>query len=396
MSMSPESSIQRAVLIILDGVGVGALPDAAAYGDEGANTLAHLAEAAGGLSLPNLERLGLGDILEVKGVGRCGHPRASFGKMGERSAGKDSTSGHWEISGIILAKPFPVYPQGFPREVIGAFEKAIGRQTLGNYPASGTEIIEQLGMKHLETGFPIVYTSQDSVFQIACHEKAAPVATLYQWCETARKMLVGDHTVARVIARPFAGEAGKFVRTPERRDYSVPPPEGTLLDFLKEARCSVIGIGKIEDLFAGRGLTEAVHTRDNQEGMKETLAAMGRAGHGLVFTNLVDFDTSWGHRNDVKGFARGLEAFDTWLPCCLEKLGKGDLLVITADHGNDPTTPSTDHSREHVPLLVCGRKAGVDLGTRASFADLGQTLAEGFGMDPLRNGTSFWKEIRDD
>ncbi len=394
--MSPESSIQRAVLIILDGVGVGALPDAAAYGDEGANTLAHLAEAAGGLSLPNLERLGLGNILEVRGVGWCGHPRASFGKMAERSAGKDSTSGHWEICGTILAKPFPVYPRGFPREVIGAFEKAIGRRTLGNYPASGTEIIEQLGVKHLETGFPIVYTSQDSVFQVACHEQAAPLATLYQWCETARRMLVGDHAVARVIARPFAGEAGQFVRTPERRDYSVPPPEGTLLDVLREARCSVISIGKIEDLFAGRGLSEAVHTRDNREGMKETLAAMGRVGHGLVFTNLVDFDTSWGHRNDVKGFARGLEAFDAWLPGCLEKLGQGDLLVITADHGNDPTTPSTDHSREHVPLLVCGRKAGIDLGTRASFADLGQTLAEGFGVDPLRDGTSFWKEIQDD
>jgi len=381
------------LLIVLDGVGVGALPDAAQYGDEGSNTLAHLAEAAGGLALPNLERLGLGNILEVKGVNRSRSPQASFGRMAERSAGKDSTSGHWEICGIILDKPFPVYPQGFPQEVIQAFEKAIGRRSLGNYPASGTEIIEQLGGKHLETGFPIVYTSQDSVFQIACHEKVAPVTTLYQWCEAARSLLTGEHAVARVIARPFVGQPGRLVRTSERRDYSLPPPGKTLLDFVKDSGLPVVGIGKIGDLFVNQGLTETVHTRDNQDGMSKTLEALGRVERGFIFTNLVDFDTSWGHRNDVKGFARGLEAFDAWLPSGLEKLEKEDLLIITADHGNDPTTSSTDHSREYVPLLVYGGAPGEDLGIRGSFADVGQTLAEGFSLALLKHGTSFWKEL---
>jgi phosphopentomutase len=393
--MSTESGIQRAVLIVLDGLGVGALPDAGAYGDEGSDTLGHLAQAVGGLSLPNLKRLGLGNIVNVRGVAPSASPQACFGKMAERSLGKDSTSGHWEICGIILETPFPTYPHGFPAEVIKAFEKAIGRKTLGNYPASGTEIIEQLGREHLQTGYPIVYTSQDSVFQVACHERVAPVATLYKWCQAARKIMTGDHAVARVIARPFKGEPGRFVRTSERRDFSIPPPEKSLLDSMKASGLPVVGIGKIEDLFTGHGLTEAFHTKDNQDGMAKTLEALSRVEKGLIFTNLVDFDSSWGHRNDATGFARGLAAFDSWLPGCLEKLGASDLLAITADHGNDPTTPSTDHSREYVPLLVYGRAAGKDLGIRQSFSDLGQTLTEGFGLAPLKNGTSFWKEIQD-
>ncbi len=394
--MGTEQKIQRAVLVILDGLGAGALPDAASYGDEGSNTLAHLAQAVGGLSLPNLERLGLGNIIPIQGVAPSPAPRACYGKMAERSAGKDSTTGHWEICGLLLDKPFPTYPHGFPPEVISAFEQAIGRRTLGNYPASGTVIIEQLGREHLETGYPIVYTSQDSVFQVACHERVAPVTVLYEWCQAARKLMTGDHSVARVIARPFQGEPGGFIRTPERRDFSLPPPDRTLLDFLKGSGLPVIGIGKIEDLFVGQGLTKAIHTRDNRDGMDQTLEALRRLEKGLIFTNLVDFDTSWGHRNDANGYANGLRAFDSWLPSCLDKLGTDDLLVITADHGNDPTTPSTDHSREYVPLLVYGRAKGKNLGLRASFSDLGQTFAEGFGIGPLRNGTSFWGEINHD
>lgn len=393
--MSTESGIQRAVLIVLDGLGVGALPDAGAYGDEGSNTLGHLAQAVGGLSLPSLQRLGLGNIISVQGVGQSDRPQACYGKMAERSSGKDSTSGHWEMCGIILEKPFPTYPHGFPAEVISAFEQAIGRKTLGNYPASGTVIIEQLGREHLQTGYPIVYTSQDSVFQVACHERVAGVTTLYEWCQLARKIMTGDHAVARVIARPFRGEPGSFVRTPERRDFSLPPPEESLLDVMKASGLPVLGIGKIEDLFTGHGLTEAIHTRDNQDGIDKTLEALTRLEKGFVFTNLVEFDSSWGHRNDAPGFARGLVAFDSWLPSCLGKLGADDLLVITADHGNDPTTPSTDHSREYVPLLVYGRLGERNLGIRQSFSDLGQTLAEGFGIGRLRNGTSFWKDIND-
>lgn len=393
--MDPEKPLRRVLLIVLDGVGVGALPDAAQYGDEGSNTLSHLAEAAGGLSLPNLSRLGLGNILELRGVSRCDRPSGSFGKMAERSTGKDSTSGHWEICGLVLDKPFPTYPRGFPAEVISSFEKAINRKTLGNVPASGTVIIEKLGGEHLRTGYPIVYTSQDSVFQVACHEAVASVSRLYDWCKMARSMLTGDHAVARVIARPFVGQEGNFKRTPDRKDFSLPPHGKTLLDDLKERGLAVIGIGKIEDLFAGQGLTQAIHARSNQQGMGETLKAFHEMESGLVFTNLVDFDTAWGHRNDIEGFAKGLAVFDAWLPSCLGEISKRDLLVITADHGNDPTTLSTDHSREYVPLFVFGGNNVTDLGTRESFADLGQTLAEGFGTQPLPNGRSFWRDLQD-
>lgn len=386
----------RAAVIVLDSVGVGALPDAAAYGDAGANTLAHVAEAVEGLSLPHLERLGLGNIVPVKGLTPSAAPLAFYGKMGEISAGKDTTTGHWELMGLITKEPFPVYPQGFPPEVIEPFEKAIGRPVLGNKPASGTEIIAELGEEHIRTGYPIVYTSADSVFQIAAHEEVIPVEELYRYCLIARKLLTGKHAVGRVIARPFLGSAGNFYRTPRRRDFALPPPRPTVLDFLKEAGQEVIGIGKIEDIFAGRGLTQARHTEDNLDGIQKTIAALGEPFSGLLFTNLVDYDMRYGHRNDAAGYARALMEFDAHLPEIMAALKSGDLLVITADHGCDPTTPGTDHTREYVPILAypAGASRGYNLGTRSTFADLAATLAEMFGLPSPEAGTSFWGLIK--
>ena len=383
--------IQRVILIVLDGVGVGELPDAAEYGDVGSNTLAHVAEAVGGLALPNLEALGLGHIGHFAGIRTMGQPDGCFGRMGQLSKGKDSTAGHWEMAGILLEEPFPIYPRGFPKEMLDLFEQASGRKVLGNRAASGTEIIQELGEEHLRTGAPIVYTSTDSVFQVAAHERVVPVEELYRMCRAARKLLKPPHQVARVIARPFIGEPGVFVRTERRRDFSVEPPSPTLLDILKRSGQLIVGIGKIEDLFNGRGLTRSIHTGNNAAGMGETVRLLKTMPRGLIFVNLVDFDTLYGHRNNPSGYAKALQEFDARLPALLDAVRPGDLLCVTADHGNDPTTPGTDHSREYVPLLVVGPRLaqGVNLGTRRTFADLGQTVAEALGAPRLDCGESF-------
>jgi phosphopentomutase len=383
--------INRVVLIVLDSLGVGALPDAAQYGDSGSNTLAHVAEAVGGLALPNLETLGLGHIGDFAGVRRMGEPDGCFGRMAELSKGKDTTTGHWEMAGLVLDQSFPTYPMGFPPDVIEAFQQAIGRKVLGNKAASGTEIIKELGEEHLRTGFPIVYTSADSVFQIAAHEQVIPVERLYHMCREARRLLRPPHQVARVIARPFTGEPGSFQRTEERRDFSLDPPGQMLLDLLKQAGHPVVGIGKIDDLFKGRGLTRSIHAGNNEESMDETVRILSLVPRGLVFVNLVDFDMLYGHRNDAAGYARALESFDAWLPELLSAMRQGDLLCMTADHGNDPTMPGTDHTREYVPLLAYGPRLarGVNLGTRRTFADLGQTIADALGVKRLPCGEGF-------
>jgi phosphopentomutase len=387
--------IRRVILIILDACGIGELPDAHLYGDEGSNTIVNTAKAVRGLKLPNLEKLGLGNIDPIPGVNPNTKALGNYGKMAELSAGKDSTSGHWEIMGLVLEKPFPLYPRGFPPEIIETFEKAIDSKILGNKPASGTEIIKELGEEHIRTGRPIVYTSADSVFQIAAHEEIIPVDELYEMCMKARKILTGGYGVARVIARPFVGKPGFFKRTERRKDFSLSPPQETVLDILKKNGIPVIGMGKIEDLFAGRGLTESIHTKNNSDGMEKLVEAMKKFERGLLFINLVDFDMLWGHRNDAQAFASGLEDFDRRLSEVLDLLTSDDLLIITADHGCDPTTPSTDHSREYVPLLVYGKsiKKGVNLGTRKSFSDVGKTIAEFFEVSGTKNGESFLKEI---
>lgn len=386
--------INRVILIVLDSVGIGALPDAGAYGDAGSNTLVNIARVVGGLKLPHLERLGLGNIAGIKGVPPQDSPAGAYGKMAERSAGKDTTTGHWELSGVILEKPFPVYPQGFPTEIIKSFEESIGRKTLGNKAASGTAIIEELGEEHMKTGYPIVYTSADSVFQIAAHEEIIPLEELYGMCRLARKLLTGEHAVGRVIARPFVGSPGSFQRTANRHDFSLKPPGDTILDLLDSSGCRVQAVGKIEDIFAGQGITEAVHTSGNQDGMEKTLELMRRPGGGFVFANLVDFDMLYGHRNNPQGYAGALEEFDRRLPDFLAALRDDDMLIITADHGCDPTTSSTDHSREYVPLLVYGRllRSGVNLGIRETFSDIAATLAEIFGVK-IGAGKSFLQEI---
>lgn len=387
----PMSSLNRVILIVLDSVGVGALPDADRYGDADSNTLANTARAVGGLRLPHMGRMGLGRLADILGVPPDPAPIGAFGRMAEASAGKDTTIGHWELMGIHSPKPLPTYPSGFPPDLIRRFEQAIGRGTLGNYPASGTEIIKELGEEHMRTGKPIVYTSADSVFQIAAHEEVIPIEELYRMCRIARGLLTGEHNVGRVIARPFVGKPGSFTRTERRRDFSAPPPAPTVLDRLNEAGIPVIAVGKIEDIFAGQGITEAVHTKDNADGLDQTLAYMDRVERGLIFTNLVDFDMVYGHRNNAEGYARALEEVDARLPEFLAQLRAGDVLILTADHGCDPTTPSTDHSREYVPILVVGPgiRAGVDLGTRPTFADLGATVADLFGVPGTGFGTSF-------
>lgn len=383
--------LRRAIVLVLDSAGVGELPDAARYGDEGSSTLPHVAEAVGGLRLPHLERLGLGRIIPIAGVAPVGEPEAAFGRMAEQSAGKDSTTGHWELMGLILPRPFPTYSQGFPPEIVTAFETAIGRSVLGNRPASGTAIIDELGAVHLRTGFPIVYTSADSVFQIAAHETVVPVEQLYEWCRAARRVLVGDHAVSRVIARPFVGAPGAFQRTDRRRDFSLEPVGQTILDVLAARGVPVFAIGKVGDLFAERGISESVHTHDDLDGLARTAEAARRVDRGLIFANVVDLDTVFGHRNDAEGYARQLERIDAALEPILAAAGRDTLLVITADHGNDPTTPSTDHSREYVPLLARGGglRAGADLGTRRTFADVGAAVAGALGVPWTGPGTSF-------
>lgn len=386
----------RVFLVVLDGVGIGELPDAGDYGDRGSDTLRHVAEHAGGLALPALESLGLGNLVAVPGVRAIADPRGARARLAERSAGKDSTTGHWEMMGIVLDKPFPTYPHGFPRELLDRFAERVGRGWIGNVPASGTDIIARLGEEHRRTGNLIVYTSADSVFQIAAHEGTVPLEELYAACRTARGMLTGEHAVGRVIARPFVGEPGAWQRTTNRRDFSLEPTEPTVLDRLVEAKHGVITVGKVDDLFAGRGVRDAIHTKSNDEGEQVLLDLVKRPGEGLVFANLVDFDTQYGHRNDPAGFARALVQYDARLAEFLPRLRDDEMLWITADHGNDPTTPSTDHAREYTPLLVAGPRvrAGADLGTRATFADLGATLAEIFSVTRPRHGTSFLSEVK--
>jgi len=383
----------RAIVIVLDSVGIGELPDAALYEDQGSNTLGNIA-ASVPLNIPTLAAMGMSRLVALQQP-PASSPTAAFGRMAERSSGKDSVTGHWELMGVVLDRPFPTFPSGFPQDVIEQFEARIGRKSIGNVVASGTAIIDELGPEHVETGFPIVYTSADSVFQIAAHEGIVPVPQLYEWCEAAYDICVKGMGLGRVIARPFIGLPGSFQRTSNRHDYAMPPVAETLLDRLVARGHQVTSVGKVSDLFAARGISASHPTRSDADGMDKIEALLSSQGRGMIFANLVDFDAVYGHRNDTPGYAANLERFDVRLAALLPKLRDDDLLVITADHGNDPTTPSTDHSREHVPVLVGGRgvKAGVDLGTRTTFADLGQTLAEMFGVGPLANGTSFLAEI---
>jgi phosphopentomutase len=384
----------RVILIVLDSVGCGELPDARNYGDVGSDTLGNIARRVP-LAVPNLRRLGLARVASINRVDPDPNPLGAYGRMAEASPGKDSVTGHWELAGLVLERPFPVFPHGFPHELIDEFERRIGRGTLANRPASGTAIIEELGQEHIHTGKPIVYTSADSVFQIAAHEDVVPLDELYRWCEIAYELAGRGMGVGRVIARPFVGAAGAFKRTANRRDFALTPFAPTLLDRLKGAGLPVIAIGKIDDLFAGRGITTAVHTKTDDHGVDEVMRAMAETPNGLIFANLVDFDTQYGHRNDVNGYAQNLERFDGRLGELLPQLRPRDLLVVTADHGNDPTTPSTDHAREYVPVFLVGLsvRGGVDLGTRSTFSDLGQTIARAFGVEPLANGTSFLEDI---
>jgi phosphopentomutase len=385
---------QRVILIVLDSVGIGELPDAAAYGDQGSDTLGNISRHVR-LAVPTLRSLGLAHVARLTGMTPAEHPAGAFGRMAEASPGKDSVTGHWELMGLVLDRAFPTFPNGFPAALIGEFEKRIGRRTLGNKAASGTAIIDELGPEHMRTGWPIVYTSADSVFQIAAHEEVIPVPQLYRYCEIAFEIAALGAGLGRVIARPFVGVPGSFTRTPNRRDFALTPFAPTLLDRLQDAGFPVIAIGKIEDLFAGRGITHAEHTKSDDHGMDEVNRAMDTTSRGLIFVNLVDFDTVYGHRNDIEGYAANLERFDHRLAQLLPRIGEADLLIVTADHGNDPTTPSTDHSREHVPVLAVGPsvRPGVDLGVRRTFSDLGQTIADLFGVGPLDHGTSFLRDM---
>ncbi len=392
-------SFNRIIWIVLDSVGIGEMPDAEAYGDKGSDTLGNmarvLAERGKPLKLPNFCRLGLANIKPLTGLTPDPEPIGSYGKAALASPGKDTTTGHWEMAGIHLEKPFPLFPHGFPPEVMDEFERRIGRDTLGNKAASGTEIIQELGEEHVRTGSPIVYTSADSVFQVAAHEEVIPLFELYKICETAREILHGKYEVGRVIARPFLGEPGHFKRTPNRHDYAVPPPKGMLLDKLAERGVEIFAIGKIFDVYLGRGIRETESTKSNSDGMSKIVNALESVEAGLLFANLVDFDMLYGHRNDVEGYGLALEEVDAWLPSLEAKLDDGDLLILTADHGCDPTTPSTDHSREYVPVLTYGKHArpGVNLGTRATLSDLGQTVAENFGTR-IAKGESFLGAIK--
>jgi phosphopentomutase len=379
---------------VLDSVGIGELPDASTYGDVGSDTIGNIARRIA-LQLPTLRGLGLGRVAAIGGLPPPSSPAAAVGRMAEASPGKDSVTGHWEMMGVVLSRPFPVFADGFPPDIIQEFSRQTGRAVLGNKAASGTRILEELGSEHLRTGALIVYTSADSVFQIAAHEELVPIAELYRACDVAYKLVVEGLGVGRVIARPFTGGPGSFKRTANRRDYALPPSSDTLLDRIKAANLPVVAIGKIEDLFAGRGITRAIHTRSDDDGVDQLERQMAAVDRGLIFVNLVDFDTVYGHRNDVDGYAGNLERFDRRLAALLPHLRRNDVLVITADHGNDPTTSSTDHAREYVPLLVTGPqvRAGADLGTRRTFADLGQTLADIFHVGPLAHGTSFLAEI---
>lgn len=390
--------MSRVIWIVLDSVGMGEMPDAARFHDEGSNTLYHVWEKCNGLKIPNMIKLGLGNIEGMKGITKTTEPLASYARIAEQSNGKDTTVGHWEMIGIISAKAFPTYPNGFPEDIIQEFiDKAGVGGVLGNCVASGTEIIKRLGEKHLKTGYPIIYTSADSVFQIAANEKIIPPDRLYEICRTARKILHGDNEVSRVIARPFVEKDGVYERTSNRRDFSILPPSDNLLVKMKHDGLDVIGVGKIEDIFAGEGITEAIHTKNNMHGVDETIRYMKEENKGLIFTNLVEFDSKWGHRNDWQGYGKGLEEFDARLPEIIGEMHEDDVLIINADHGCDPVTPSTDHSREYIPMLLYSPKfRSVDLKTRNCFSDIGQTIAQMFGIDELPAGTSFLDELKEE
>lgn len=380
---------RRAALIVLDGVGIGPARDTAAYGDAGSDTLGNTLRAVGGVALPALEALGLGRCAPLTGVAAVAQPTAAWGTCQPASAGKDSTTGHWELCGLAVRTPFPTYPKGFPAELLAEFSRRTGRAVLGNRAASGTAILDELGAEHVATGSWIVYTSADSVFQVAAHEAVVPLPELYEACRAARALLQAPHGVSRVIARPFVGEPGAWKRTANRKDFSLPPTGPTLLDRLADAGVPRVGVGKVDDLFAGRNIT-SVHAATNAEGLGLIRTALDTLPAGFLFANLIEFDQTWGHRNDVQGFARGLAALDAALPDLLGRVREEDLVIFTADHGNDPTTPSTDHSRERVPLLVYGpRVRPGPLGERATFADIGQTVAEFLGVPPLASGESF-------
>jgi phosphopentomutase len=387
--------VSRVVFIVLDSVGCGDAPDAQEYGDEGSNTLANTANAVGELTMPNLGEMGLGNVTDIAGVPPTDSARGAFGRLTEVSAGKDTTTGHWELAGLPLLHPFPTYPNGFPAEILAEYERRIGRGVLGNYPASGTVIIEELGEEHMRTGKPIVYTSADSVFQIAAHEEIVPIDELYRMCRIAREIMTGEHGVGRIIARPFVGQPGAFTRTENRQDFSLTPPDDTILDRVKAEGLEVLGVGKIEDIFAHRGLTGSDHTTNNMDGVDAILRFLRRNEKGLIFANLVDFDSLYGHRNNPEGYAQALEDFDVRLPEIWDAMRPADVLMVTADHGNDPTTPSTDHSRERVPMLVSGDaiRRGFNLGTRDSFADAAATVADLLGIDWKGAGISFASDI---
>ena len=384
----------RMALMVLDSVGIGEMPDAADWGDAGSDTLGHVI-ADKKPHLPNLQKLGLGNIRPMADLPPVGQPRGAFGKAAIFSRGKDTTVGHWEMAGIYTPAPFPTYPRGFPPRIIEAFQKSVGREVLGNKTASGTEIIKELGAEHMRTGKPIIYTSADSVFQVAAHEEVIPLEELYHMCRVARELLDGPDRVARVIARPFVGSPGSFQRTGNRKDFAIPPPEATLPDRLKEKGLASISVGKIASIFDYRGFSEMLEAHNNADSVDQTIRALRYAPDGLIFANLVDFDMLWGHRNDPEGYARALEEFDKRLPELQETLRADDCLIITADHGCDPTTASTDHSREYVPIIVFSQDlyGGVNLGTRSTMADMGQSIAENFGLS-LPIGTSFLNDLR--
>lgn len=387
--------IKRIILVVLDSVGIGEMPDASKYGDVGSDTLGNVSKAVGGLSLPNIEKLGLGNIDGVKNISKCENPIGSFGKCAELSIGKDTVTGHWEIAGVVLEEPLNTYPEGFSEDIIKEFESKIGRKIIGNKVASGTEIIKELGEEHIKTGSPIVYTSADSVFQIAAHEDVISLDELYNMCQIARKMFVGEKAIGRIIARPFIGEPGQFTRTSNRRDFALDPFDKTILEYIKEKEISVMAVGKIEDIYNKKGITDAVHIKNNMDGIDKTLQYMKENKNGLIFTNLVDFDMLYGHRNDAVGYAKALVDVDNRIPEVISAMKEDDILILAADHGCDPTTESTDHSREYIPVILYGKriKSGINIGTRKSFSDIGKTILDLLKIENNLYGDSFAKEI---
>ncbi len=383
--------VNRVVLFILDSVGIGALPDAEEFGDLGANTLGNIAKSQGGIHLPNLQNIGLGNIDGIEGVEAIENPLGAFGKADEVSNGKDTTIGHWELTGLHLTEAFKTFPKGFPKDITDELESKIARKIIGNKPASGTVIIEELGEEHMRTGHPIVYTSADSVLQIAAHEDVIPLAELYSICKIAREIMMGDNAVARIIARPFIGKPGNYIRTSNRRDYSLNPPEETLLDIAKKEDLDVIGIGKIYDVFNGQGITESVHTENNMDGIDKTIEYINKENKGIIFTNLTDFDSLYGHRRNPKGYKEALENFDKRVPEILNAMKEDDIIIFTADHGNDPTYKGTDHTREYIPIVIYGNKIkeNINIGTRKSFADIAATISDIFDIPSTGKGESF-------